>query len=645
VIGRKLGNRYEVIERLGGGGMAVVYRGIDTLLNRNVSIKVLRSQYVGDEEFVRRFRREAQAAASLSHPNIVNIYDVGQDEDIHYIVMEYVDGCTLKERIESQGVLDPKEAVQIAKQICEALEHAHAHNIVHRDIKPHNILISKEGRVKVTDFGIARAITANTITHNGTSVMGSVHYFSPEQARGGFADVKSDVYSLGVVLYEMVTGRVPFTGDSPISVALKHLQEDFVEPRTIRPEIPQSVENIILKSLIKEPALRYQSAREMYRDLDRAFVQPNVPKFVTPSRMEDQTTLVVPPVVTKPMDRVAGDPKQSVPGSDKQDKHAESKRFWRPVIWLFVILVVLVVGSIGGYLAYNNLFFKVPTVTVPNVVGQTYDNAVVTLQNAGFAPRQIHKKLQPDDKAPANQVIAQDPDQGMNVKQDRDITLTVSSGPKQITIPDVTGKSQSAATQALLDAGLGQDHIKVVNQASDQVPKGNVISMDPNSGQITTAQTVTLYVSSGAQMVSVPDVTGKPYSDAINQLQQAGFSPNVVQNPSFKVKAYTVIKTIPAANESAPKGSKIDVYVSSGIPPEAHEVIVDVDVTVDPAKAPINVRITYTDPTGTDVQAVNERISKDTTYPIKVYTMPNQMASIKVYQDGKLTDTKTIPYQ
>ncbi|UOF89204.1 Stk1 family PASTA domain-containing Ser/Thr kinase [Fodinisporobacter ferrooxydans] len=650
MIGRKLGNRYEVEERLGGGGMAVVYRGVDTLLNRNVSIKVLRSQFAGDEEFVYRFRREAQAAASLSHPNIVNIYDVGTDDEDHFIVMEYIDGCTLKEKIESLGALQAEEAVRIAKQICDALEHAHAHNIVHRDIKPHNILISKDGRVKVTDFGIARAITSDTITHNDSSVLGSVHYFSPEQARGGLADVKSDLYSLGVVLYEMVTGQVPFSGDTPVSIALKHLQESFVEPRMIKPSIPQSVENIILRALLKDPLQRYQSARELYRDLDRAFIQPNMPKFLPPEVRDDQATIQVPPVFDSQRPRFEGkeghgsplhtEPKKPM----KQRDEKKGKKFWRPVIWLFVILVILIIGSIGGYKAYST-FFNVPTIVVPNVIGKTYDQAVTVLENAGFQPTQIHETKQADNKTPANQVMKQDPDKDMSVKQGRDIYLTVSTGPQQVNLPDVTGKQQAEALQMLEDAGISADKIKTVNQTNDQVAKGTVISMNPAAGSVSANTTVTLYVSAGVASVAVPDVTGKTYDDAINTLQQAGFVPNIVQSPSFTVKQNMVIKTDPAANQNVQKGSKVNVTVSSGYPSDAHEVAVDINIKVDPTKVPMDVLITYTDPRGTDQQAVKQQITKDTTFTVHVYTLPNQAAAIKVYENGKLTNMKTIPYQ
>ncbi|HZG76984.1 MAG TPA: Stk1 family PASTA domain-containing Ser/Thr kinase, partial [Paenibacillus sp.] len=297
--GTTLSGRYELIERVGGGGMALVYKARDTLLNRHVAVKVLRQQYVHDEEFIRRFRREAQSAASLSHPNVVSIYDVGQDGETHFIVMEYVEGANLNDIIKAQAPLQTAEAVHIATQICDALEHAHTNGIIHRDIKPHNILIGKNGRVKVTDFGIARAITTSTITQTG-SVIGSVHYFSPEHAKGVTAGEKSDLYSLGIVLYQMLTARLPFIGESPISVALKHLQEPVEDPRVVNPMIPQSVENVILKSLRKRPEERYVSAGEMLRDLESCLApeRRGEPKWTYASDDEDdaEATRVIPAI-------------------------------------------------------------------------------------------------------------------------------------------------------------------------------------------------------------------------------------------------------------------------------------------------------------------------------------------------------------
>ncbi len=298
MIGSELGGRYEIVERIGGGGMAIVYKAYDTLLHRHVAVKVLREQFVHDEEFIQRFRREARSAASLSHPNVVSIYDVGQDEDIHYIVMEYIEGGTLNDIIKERAPLQAEEAVKIASQICDALDHAHQNGIIHRDIKPHNILISKSGRIKVTDFGIARAAASSHITQTG-AVLGSVHYFSPEHAKGVAQGEKSDIYSLGAVLYQMVTNRLPFAGDSPISVALKHLQEDFEEPRSINPLLPQSLENIILKALRKRPEERYESARAMLEDLETCLLPERRDErkvFYEPEDDDDEKTIIMPAI-------------------------------------------------------------------------------------------------------------------------------------------------------------------------------------------------------------------------------------------------------------------------------------------------------------------------------------------------------------
>ena len=291
--GKKLGGRYEIIGRIGGGGMAVVYKAVDSLLHRHVAIKVLSESLSNNSEFIRRFDREAQAAASLSHPNIVNVYDVGRDGYTHYIVMELVDGPTLKQHIIDNGALPVEEAVQIAIQICDGLAHAHENQIVHRDIKPHNILIGSNGRVKVTDFGIARAATSSTITQTG-SVMGSVHYFSPEQARGGVVGEKSDIYSLGIVLYEMLTGELPFDGDSAISIALKHLQEKVVDPRELNPNIPENIVRIVMRALEKDPEMRYTSAKAMMQDLNYAIsvdrgISPNWPQQPSKEYQDFQT--------------------------------------------------------------------------------------------------------------------------------------------------------------------------------------------------------------------------------------------------------------------------------------------------------------------------------------------------------------------
>jgi eukaryotic-like serine/threonine-protein kinase len=295
MIGKRINDRYKLLKRVGDGGMAIVYQAHDLILDRIVAVKILRSEFSNDEQFIKRFHREAESATSLNHPNIVSIYDVGEEEDTYFIVMEYVEGKTLKDLIKEQGRIPIEQSLSIMKQITSAITHAHDHHIIHRDIKPHNILLNRDGEAKVTDFGIAMAMTSATITHTN-SVLGSVHYFSPEQARGGITNEKSDIYSLGIVLYEMVTGELPFSGESPVTVALKHLQEEVKSPKAINPFIPQSIENIIYKALAKDPFHRYGSVDELEKDIDTALSPSRIeePKYEPPSADEEATKVLTP---------------------------------------------------------------------------------------------------------------------------------------------------------------------------------------------------------------------------------------------------------------------------------------------------------------------------------------------------------------
>lgn len=368
--GQRLGGRYQVETRIGGGGMAIVYKAKDLILHRQVAVKILRSQFGMDEDFVNRFHREAQAVASLSHPNVVGVYDVGQDDETHYIVMEYIEGHTLKEVINQQGALPIEEAVRISIQICDALDHAHQNNIIHRDIKPHNIMIGKNGRVKVTDFGIARAVTSTTITHTN-SILGSVHYFSPEQARGGVSAEKSDIYSLGIVLYEMVTGQLPFSGDSPITIALKHLQEPLPEPRESNPNIPQSVENIIFKALVKDPFLRYSSARAMLLDLETCLLpeRRDEEKVVFP--VDNEQTRVVPVITPEMLEQAYQTRPSGIRGrSGQEEEERKGKQgWWKKTLGWFGAIGLFIVLAFFGFSFLLEFFGAVPEVSVPHVEG------------------------------------------------------------------------------------------------------------------------------------------------------------------------------------------------------------------------------------------------------------------------------------
>lgn len=663
MIGRKLGNRYEVIERIGGGGMAVVYRALDTLLNRYVSIKVLRAQYSTDEDFVRRFRREAQAAASLSHPNVVNIYDVGVEGEDYYIVMEFVDGRTLKEVIQEGAPLPINEAIDIAKQICSALGHAHENNIVHRDIKPHNILISKDKRVKVTDFGIARAITSNTITQDG-SVLGSVHYFSPEQARGGITDVKSDIYSLGVVLYEMITGELPFSGETPISVALKHLQDEFMEPRQINPALPQSVENIVLKSLAKNPSVRYQTARDMLRDLEKALLYPNVPKFTVPS-FDEHSTIQVPAAGLSGMDKSqaqatnrvpelpnsAGDEpmKPRQPANSNSESEPKKRNFWKPVIWLFVVFCLLGVGAVAAYSLVTN-YMSEEDVMMPDVVNLTYEDALKKLVDAGLNINNIHKTEETSDKPPGI-VTKQDQFAGKTIKANREVTLTVSAGAEKIEMPKVLGLDKQQATDTIRKL-IENANISYIEKEDKDATPGTVIAQSPYPDVIVEPNTkISLTISKEIPKAKIPNLENIPAEEAKRQLTALGFKvgESIASQHATIAKGNVIRVANFAVGTELPKGTEVSLFVSAG-PAQQEEDNAPkkktVEVTV-PVKegTKSNVKIVRTDSRGAADVVSGDEISADKVYSIDCIVEKDQIASIEVYVDGKKQQTVPVPYE
>jgi serine/threonine protein kinase len=393
MIGKLLAARYEVLEKIGGGGMAIVYKGMDLLLNRAVTIKVLREQFVSEDDFIKRFKREAQAVAKLSHPNIVSIYDVGHEQDFHYLVMEYVEGQNLKEVIVQKAPMDPLEAIDYLIQILDALEHAHESGVIHRDIKPHNILVTKTGKVKVTDFGIAQAVTSATQTFSGT-VVGSVQYISPEQAKGEATGIYTDIYSAGVVLYELLTGVLPFTGDNAIGVALKHIQSDFIPPSQIAEGVPASLERVVLKAMTKDPVYRFQSASEMKMALEK----------IRGTMAEDLPTQVLPAVDLEINDTY---PKES------------PKRKPKPVFWLLIPLFILIAG--GGFWLGVQRYFQTGEVRVPNIEGKSLAEAVKILEDADLI-YEIDRKIH-HTEIPENHVIKQSPEAGELIKRTRPVLI------------------------------------------------------------------------------------------------------------------------------------------------------------------------------------------------------------------------------
>jgi len=639
MIGRRLGGRYEVEQRVGGGGMAVVYKAHDNLLNRTVALKILRSQFVHDDDFITRFRREAQAAASLSHSNVVNVYDVGEEDEIQYIVMEYVEGQTLKELITKEGALPVEQAVEIAIQICDALEHAHHNHIIHRDIKPHNILIGKNGRVKVTDFGIARAVTSATITHTG-SVIGSVHYFSPEQARGGISGEKSDIYSLGIVLYEMLTGSIPFSGDSPISVALKHLQEEIKPPRELNPSLPQSVENVILRSLVKDPHYRYQSAREMQRDLQTCLSPErlNEPKFVVEHDDEEATRVI--PAITKQMlkssEPMIDNEEDKDEGNEKPEGVKDRPKWIKPIAWVSFLSLFFVVALYG----FNFLIgiFYVPEVITPRVENMQLEEAKKTLQEKDLLFT-IEERY--NEEIPKDMVIRQSPPPGMRVKQKSEVTLFVSMGEQEIQMPNLVSLPEGhIETQLTKFAKVEFDR-----KPSDEYAAGIVMAQEPPAGTtISPSQTeVLITISSGKKTVEVPRLIGLTVPEAEDLLKKNGLKTGKIkEEPSYAWKG-TVFRQYPfQPGSQASLGTEIELGVSSGYPSDAKVVTEPVLVLVD--DQPTEIIIVVNDARGKDIELVNETIHQSETFDVDVVLSPTQNGTISIYKDGTLLEKRNVQY-
>ena len=569
LAGRVFSNRYEIQRELAQGGMAEVYLARDQLLNRPVALKALFPEYAREPSFVERFRREAQAAANLNHPNIVAIYDWGQETGTYFIVMEYVEGRSLRDLIRSEAPVDGNTTAEIAAEIASALAFAHKNGVVHRDVKPGNVLLTQQGTVKVTDFGIARAGTSDGLTQTG-SVMGTATYFSPEQAQGLPVDGRSDVYSLGVVLYELVCGGVPFVADSPVSVAYKHVREDPIPPGERNPDVPPGLEQVILTALAKDPEHRYQSADDLRGDLLRfRRGRPLAAAPVTALVAEVPTGAVATTNVTSASQAYAAAAATvASPRVDSRGRYVGTgvprKKRNTALVWTLTLLGLAAV--IGGILfAAVKLGQSQAQVTVPNVVGKTSGQAqqILTANHLNSTIKRV-----PDATHKADTVIAQNPAAQRTIGRGDTVTLTVSTGAalKQIPFDIVspTPKSEADAKAELEGLGFIVDPSKT--QSSDQVKAGFVINSQPAPGDTAAVGShVTLIISAGPAPVAVPDVSNLTQNQAIQQLSQAGFTNFFPQNqPSDTVANGLVIKTDPPAGKSVPLTTRIKVYVSTG---------------------------------------------------------------------------------
>lgn len=672
MIGKILGGRYEIIEKIGEGGMAEVYKAKCHLLNRYVAVKILKPEYAKDETFVKRFRREAQSAAALTHANIVSVYDVGAEGDINYIVMELLESKTLKDYIEEHGAMPSDLVLKISAQIASALETAHKAHIIHRDIKPQNIVLNKNMVAKVTDFGIAKItnVPSATITSFG-STMGSVHYFSPEHAKGGYTDEKSDIYSLGVVMYEMATGKLPFDADSPVSVALKQIQEDPVPPIDVNPNVSPALNQIILKALQKSTALRYQNATEVISDISQALLRPNSLILRPASSVEAGATQVIPilgnnevpeavPNLRTREPRRANvistreamkeelpieDSKSDEEISEEPKKKDPKKSKKKKIIIISVIAAVVVIGAIVGILVYNNSKKQAEEnkeIEVPNLVGRVYDEVVEEYSKQGIEI--IKDKVEYSSEQPEGSVISQTPEKGTKTK-DKKIKVVVSKGQKMVEVPDVTGKDIKVATYELEDTlGFKIEREDVV---SEKVASGIIILQDAKKGEtLPYGSTIKLQVSKGdgKETVVVPNVLGKTESDAKNALEALGLTVSVKYSEDKTKSNGVVIAQSYPQNQTLKQGTLVEITVN--------KILLTKTVTLDllelqggtaSSADTINVKVTASIDGGAYNTVYNQSVDPSTkTVSVEINGYSN--ATLKVYLNSKQVKEFTVSF-
>ena len=551
---RILSGRYELLEKIGDGGMAVVYKGKDKLLNRFIAVKILRPEFTKDATFVENFKRESQAAAGLSHPNIVGVYDVGREGNINYIVMELIEGDTLNKIIEREAPMDYRKVIDISKQVASALRIAHKNKIIHRDVKPHNIMITNDGVVKLADFGIARAVNDATLS-TGSKIVGSVHYFSPEQARGNYVDERSDIYSLGIVMYEMLTGKVPFDGDNPVTVALKHINEEIVPPIELEPGIPPALNRCVMKATNKFQTNRYANADELIEDLDNISFVTNVagPGLFENTDIEEKRK--------KRKQEIEKDIEEVV-----QARERENKRKKRKIIAITAAILIIVGAFAGGYAAWKMGVFS-PTKAAPDLLDCTLDEAMAKAQEQGFKIKQ-GKDVYSSEYA-EGRVCIQDPEPGTEVPKESTITINLSKGNKEGLVPSVLGMQKDDVEAYLQSYGYELGNVKTITSPEKA---GMVLEQSPVAGStLDKESSVDIIVSDGkgTEKGTVPSVTRMSLEDAKKAIKSAGFEVgNITYDWDASIGKGYVIYQQYQANSQLDKGTAIDLQVSSGPEPE-----------------------------------------------------------------------------
>ncbi|BDH61095.1 serine/threonine protein kinase [Lysinibacillus sp. PLM2] len=645
LIGKRINDRYKILQYVGGGGMSNVYLAHDIILNRDVAVKVLRYDSSNEEEFHRRFQREALSATSLMHPNIVSIYDVGEDGDMHYIVMEFIKGRTLKQYINEYSPLSPARSVHIMKQLTSAIAHAHENQIIHRDIKPQNILIDEEGNVKITDFGIATTLSETSFTKTN-SVLGTVHYISPEQARGGTATKKSDIYALGIVLYELLTGELPFSGESAVSIALKHLQSETPSVRGFDASIPQALENVVYKATAKNPAHRYNTVEEMEADLETVLSpnRLNEPKFVPP--IDNEATKAIPPIKETLMMNSASNIKakpNEVPNkkdpSPQNGKKTQGKGKIFAIIGASVaILVILAV------LLFNILSPK--KIEIPDVSNMEIVDAISALEELGFKIGE--QREQHSDDIETGKVIGTDPEAGLSRISGTEIDLIISLGTEKKEMENYIGQ-QISQVSVLLEKSDFKD-FEIEEVFSDK-PVGEVIEQSPMAGEeiVVKDTVVVLTVSAGKEKIKVADLTGFNESARNEYARSSGFVITVKgEEHSDDIPVGSVIRQTPEPNTELEKGSTIEVFISKG-PEEKAVKIYNLNLVIpyNPIEygAEQRVRVFIQDKNNVMVQPKEEfTITEDYAYHTQLDIEEGQTAAYRIEVDSTVIAEGTIPY-
>ncbi|MFD2682877.1 Stk1 family PASTA domain-containing Ser/Thr kinase [Bacillus seohaeanensis] len=674
INGKRISGRYKILDLIGGGGMANVYLAHDMILDREVAIKMLRVDFANEEEFIKRFQREAHSATSLAHPNIVNIFDVGEEEDINYIVMEYVKGMTLKQYIQQYSPISVEKALDIMKQLTSAMSHAHQNHIIHRDIKPQNILIDSDGNVKITDFGIAMALSATSITQTN-AVLGSVHYLSPEQARGGMATKKSDIYSLGIVMFELLTGRLPFSGESAVSIALKHLQSETPSLRRWNNTIPQSVENIVLKATAKDPFHRYASLEEMEEDFGTALApeRQNEPKFNVP--LDDDATKAIPVITndstysnlddtivhhqndiaepTKPTETVSQDTSKKKKVKKKKEKKEKKKKWPFVVIGLFFFIILL---GVGTFTVLPDLLGP-KDINIPDVSGKEYDEAISILADKGFEIGDTNEQF--NEEIPEDVVIKTSPKAGRTAKEGSEINIYVSKGKETVEMEDFVDKQYADIASALEEEGFTVEKEEVYNESAP----GTILEQTPASGEevIPDETTITFTISKGQETFELTDLTQYNQKALEDYGELTGLKINISSEEySDEVTEGLVISQTPKQGTPMIKGETVNVVLSKGKEPQVpKDVSVEVTIPYEPAetvetegenpqteeKKPQTVEI-YVEDIDSNITEMDQifSITETTKKTLNLTIEPNKEGKYKIIRDGQVYEEKSIAY-